>query len=165
MKNIFCELLGNDDASMFLIYTDSKVRASIIKNKAINAVYECDGLEGYMIGLTSYSYMEEMFYEIKMLDNHTNLSSLKPVGVVFTTWVINTGLDVSRMEYLLIYDMPQSLIHTYQEIGRVGHRLAILPHLDMVDILVQSTGYRFLAKRIKYPMNESSLPKRAKKGK
>ena len=79
------------------------------------------------------------------------------MGEVLTSGVLSAGLDVTRLSYLLRYDIPESVTSTFQEIGCVGRRKEATHLTNLVDIAVPSDSYQFLLRQDQYQLLRSKL--------
>ena len=68
-------------------------------------------------------------------------------GVVFTSDVMNAGMDCTQLQYILRVGYSPSTVTFFQEIGLVGQRQNTTPQTDIVDVVINSAGYRFLLRR------------------
>ena len=146
---------------MFLMYTNSKAKLEGIRETPRKAVKQTNGLDGYVIGLTGDSFTEEKLFAMKQMSNQG--PGLKISGSVFTSGVLNTGLDNSDLQYLLMVDIPESVRHAFQEIGRIGRRQEATHLTNMVDIVINVSSYLFLHHCLNYFLKKSNLSREEKR--
>ena len=70
---------------------------------------------------------------------------------------MSVGCDNNDIKHLLRIDLPASLTHAFQEIGRVGRNFYTTSKENIVDVIVEAKCFMALLGRAIFRCNESKL--------
>ena len=93
---------------------------------ARDATHDNSNEKEHVVSFTGDSFIEENIHMMNLFEIRNTISKLICEGLVLTSGVINAGFDSNNIKCLLRIDMPTSLAHAFQEIGRVGRNLNTL---------------------------------------